>query len=181
MFEHPLWRSGSAVVCRRDRALGVAVAYVLLGEVAINPTIELAKLTQGWLIDSWGHNRSVCTRTQGGRSSDPTGDCPDLPGGVREAPAKTWVGGGLLQARGHGLYSKTCNTYCCLMNLFLVGVFHDLRTGSRPSFLATSPPPSLPERVTRGRYARAQNWQSLNTPHGPLTGRVPRLSGPSWT
>ena len=39
----------------------------------------------------------------------------------------------------------------------------------------------IPERVTRGRCARAQNWQSLNTPHGPLTGRVPRLRGPKWT
>ena len=69
---------------------------------------------------------------------------PDLPVGVRESPAKTWVGGGLLQGWGHGLYSQTYNTYCCLMIMFLVGLFHDLRTGGRPSFLAISPPWSFP-------------------------------------
>ena len=40
----------------------------------------------------------------------------------------------------HLLSSKTCDTYCHLMNFFVVGVFGDLRKGSCPSFLPISPP-----------------------------------------
>ena len=39
--------------------------------------------------------------------SDPTGDCPDLPVGVQESPAKAWVSGGLLQGGGLDC-SSTC-------------------------------------------------------------------------
>ena len=38
--------------CRRDGALGVGMAQVLLEEVTINPTIELPELTEDWEIDS---------------------------------------------------------------------------------------------------------------------------------
>ena len=49
-----------------------------------------------------GHKQNlVHTRTQekGAVSSQETE--PDLPVSVQESPAETWVGGGLLQGRGH--------------------------------------------------------------------------------
>ena len=80
-------------------ALGVAVAYVLLGEVAINPTIELAKLTQDWLIDSWRAPQKLVHQDPGGRSSDPTGDYPRLacgcPGVSSKDVGRWWPAAGL--------------------------------------------------------------------------------------
>ena len=69
-------------------------------EVAINPTIELPELTQDWEIDSWRAQQNLVHQDPGERNSDPTGD---LPVGVRESPAKAWVGDGLLQGWGHGV------------------------------------------------------------------------------
>ena len=60
-------------------ALGAAdlgMVQALLEEVAINPTIELPELTQGWKIDSWGAQTEPCA--PGERSSDPTRDCSGL-------------------------------------------------------------------------------------------------------
>ena len=65
------------------------------------PTTELPELTQDWEIESWRAQQNLVHQDPGGRSSDPTGD---LPVGVRESPAKAWVGGGLLHGRGRGLY-----------------------------------------------------------------------------
>ena len=51
-----LRRYGSAVDCCRAGALGAAdlgIAYALLEEVTINPTIEPPELTQDWGKDSW--------------------------------------------------------------------------------------------------------------------------------
>ena len=47
----------------QGRVLGAAdlgVVQALLEEVAINPTIELPELTQGWEIDSWGAQTAPC-------------------------------------------------------------------------------------------------------------------------
>ena len=56
-------------------ALGTGMAYVLLEEVTINPTVELPELTQDWEIDSWRAQTKPCVyQDPGERSSDPTGD-----------------------------------------------------------------------------------------------------------
>ena len=59
-------------------ALGAADlgrTYILLEEVAINPTIELPELTQDWEIDSWRAQTKPCVHQDPGeRSSDPTRD-----------------------------------------------------------------------------------------------------------
>ena len=44
MFECLLWRYGSVVVCLRTGPLGVGIAYVLLEEVTVDPTMELPEL-----------------------------------------------------------------------------------------------------------------------------------------
>ena len=66
-------------------------------EIAINPTIELPEHTQDWEIGSRRAQQNLVHQDPGERNSDPTGDCPDLPVGVRESPAKAWVHGGLLR------------------------------------------------------------------------------------
>ena len=86
-------------------ALGAAdlgMAYVLLEEVAINPTVELPELTQEWEVDSGRAQRNlVCTRTQEKGAVTPQETDPDLPMSVQESLAETWIGGGLLQGWGH--------------------------------------------------------------------------------
>ena len=79
------------------------MAYILLEEVAINPTKELPELTKDWEIDSWRAQQNLVHQDPGERSSDPQETVPDLPVGVRESPAKAWVGSGLLQGWGHRL------------------------------------------------------------------------------
>ena len=87
MFEHLWWRYGSAVDCHRGKALGTAdlgMAWALLEEVTINPTIELPELTQDWEIDCWRAQTELCLHQDPGeRSSDPTRDWPRL---TRECP-----------------------------------------------------------------------------------------------
>ena len=60
------------------RALGGAdlgVAYALLEEVTINPTIEQPELIQEWETNSWLAQTEPCTyQDPGERSSDPTRD-----------------------------------------------------------------------------------------------------------
>ena len=70
-------------------------------EVAINPTIELLELTEDWEIDSWRAQQNLVHQDPGERNSDPTAD---FPAGVQKSLAKAWVGGGLLQVGGHGLW-----------------------------------------------------------------------------
>ena len=68
MFESLLWRYGSAVDCLWDRDSGCSrlgygkepPRFLLLEEVAINPTIKLPELTQGWEIDSWRAQTEPC-------------------------------------------------------------------------------------------------------------------------
>ena len=43
----------------------------------------------------------MCTRTQEKGAVTAQKTDPDLPGSVQESPAEAWVGGGLLQGRGH--------------------------------------------------------------------------------
>ena len=78
MFEHLLWRYGSAVDCHGGRGSGCSrpgYGINLLEEVAINPTIEPPELTQDWEIDSWRAQTKPCVyQDPGERSSDPTGD-----------------------------------------------------------------------------------------------------------
>ena len=64
------------------------MAYVLLEEVAINPTVELPELTQEWEIDSGRAQRNlVCTRTQEKGAVTPQETDPDLPMSVQESLA----------------------------------------------------------------------------------------------
>ena len=80
----------------------MGMAYVLLEEVAVNPTIELPELTQEWEIDSGRAQRNlVCTRTQEKGAVTPQETDPDLPMSVQESLAETWIGGGLRQGWGH--------------------------------------------------------------------------------
>ena len=73
-------------------ALGAAdldMAYALLEEVAINPTIEPRELTQHWgnrLLE--GTNNPVHTRTQEKGAVTPQETDPDLPVSVQESPAE---------------------------------------------------------------------------------------------
>ena len=63
VFEHLLWRYGSAGNCHRDRGSGCSrLGYDIspLGEVAFNPTTELPELTQDWEIDSWRAQTEPC-------------------------------------------------------------------------------------------------------------------------
>ena len=75
MFECLLW---TAVAGKRGGALGAIdpeVAYALLEEVAINPTIKPPELTQDWGNRPLeGTNKTLCTPGPGERSSDPTRD-----------------------------------------------------------------------------------------------------------
>ena len=41
-------------------AADLGMVQALLEEVAINPTIELPELTQGWEIDSWSAQTEPC-------------------------------------------------------------------------------------------------------------------------
>ena len=63
-------------------ALGAAdlgMAWGLLEEVAINPTIELPEFTEDWEIDSWKAQTETCEHQDPReRSSDPTRDWPRL-------------------------------------------------------------------------------------------------------
>ena len=79
------------------------MAWALLEEVAINHTLELPGLTQGWEIDSYRRHKQklICTRTQEKEAVTPQETDPDLPMSVREPPAEVWTGGGLLQGWGH--------------------------------------------------------------------------------
>ena len=53
-------------------AIGLGMAYVLLEEVTINPTIEPPELTQDWETDSWRAQTKPCTHQDPGeRRSDP--------------------------------------------------------------------------------------------------------------
>ena len=85
-------------------ALGAAdlgMAYILLEEVTINPTVELPELTQDWGIDSGrAQTNLVRTRTQEKGAVTPQETDPDLPVSVQESPVEAWVGSGLLQGRG---------------------------------------------------------------------------------
>ena len=64
MFEHlSCGGRGQQWTATRTGALGAAdlgMAYSLLEEVAINPTIELPELTQDWEIDSWRAQTETC-------------------------------------------------------------------------------------------------------------------------
>ena len=77
------------------------MAQALLEEVAINASIEPPELTQDWGTDSWRHKQNPVHQDPGEGSSDPTGDWPRLPLSVQGSPEEVWVGGGLLQGRGH--------------------------------------------------------------------------------
>ena len=55
-------------------ALGGGMAWALLEEVAINPTLELPELTQDWEIDSWKAQQNLVHQDPGERSSDPKRD-----------------------------------------------------------------------------------------------------------
>ena len=58
-----------------DQALDQSVTKALLEEVAINPTIELPKLTHDWEIDSWrAQTELYAHQDPGERSSDLTRD-----------------------------------------------------------------------------------------------------------
>ena len=71
-------------------------------EVAINPTIELPELTQGWGNSLGGHKHNlVHTRTQKKGAVTPQETDPDSPESVQESPVEVWVGGGQLQGCGH--------------------------------------------------------------------------------
>ena len=71
--------------CHRDRGSGAAdlgMAWALLEEVAITPTLELPELTQDWEIDSYrGHKQNImCTRSQEKAAMTPQETDPDLSG-----------------------------------------------------------------------------------------------------
>ena len=59
-------------------ALGAAdlgIAYALLEEVTINPTIEPPELTQDWKTNFWWAQTELCVHQDPGeRSNDPTRD-----------------------------------------------------------------------------------------------------------
>ena len=83
-------------------AADLAVAYALLEEVAINPTIELPDLTQdrgNRLLE--GTNKTLCMPGSRRKEQWPQEADPDLPVSVQESLAEAWVGRGLLQGRGH--------------------------------------------------------------------------------
>ena len=85
-------------------ALGAAdlgMAYALLEEISINPTIELPELAQDWETDSWSAQQKIVHQDPGERSSDPTGDCPRHACGCPGVSGRGMVGGGLLQGWGH--------------------------------------------------------------------------------
>ena len=78
VFEHLLWRDGSAVDCRRGSGcsrLGYGIA--LLEEVTMNLTIELPELTQDWKIDTWRTQTNPVYQDPG-ESNVPTRDWPRL-------------------------------------------------------------------------------------------------------
>ena len=91
-------------------ALNLAVhAWVLLKEVAINPSIELPHHTQDWEIDSWRAQTESCVQQDlGERSSDPTETDPDLPRRVQESPGSV---GQWWPAAGYTECSSTCVGY----------------------------------------------------------------------
>ena len=63
VWKHLLWRCESAVDCHRDGACGcsrLGVAWALLEEVTINPTMELPELTQDWETVLESTNRTLC-------------------------------------------------------------------------------------------------------------------------
>ena len=60
-------------------AADLGMAYTLLEEVAINPTIEPPELTQDWEIASWrAQTESHAYHAPEERNSDPTRDRPRL-------------------------------------------------------------------------------------------------------
>ena len=74
-----------------------------MGEVTINPTMELSELTQDWgnrLLEDTQKNL-MRTRTQEKGAVNPQETDPDLPVSVQESPAETWVRSGLLQGQRH--------------------------------------------------------------------------------
>ena len=78
------------------------MAYILLEEVTINPTVELPELTQDWGIDSGrAQTNLVRTRTQEKGAVTPQETDPDLPMSVQESLVEAWIGGGLQQGWGH--------------------------------------------------------------------------------
>ena len=84
-------------------AADLGMAYALLEEVTINPTIELPELTQDWgnrLLE--GTNNTLCAAGERNSiSMSPQETEPDLPVSVQESLVDVWVGGGLLQGWGH--------------------------------------------------------------------------------
>ena len=92
MFEHLLWRYGSAVDCRRGRGSGcsrLGYGIIPLGGGHHYPTTELPELTQDWEIDSWWAQQYLVHQDSGERRSDPTETVPDLPVGVQKSPVET--------------------------------------------------------------------------------------------
>ena len=77
------------------------MAYALLEEVTIVPTIEPPELIQDYGNILGGHKRNlVHTRTQEEGAVTPQETDPYLPLSVQESPAEAWVGSSLLQGRG---------------------------------------------------------------------------------
>ena len=82
-------------------AVDLGMAYALLEEVTIVPTIEPPELIQDYGNILGGHKRNlVHTRTQEEGAVTPQETDPYLPVSVRESPAEAWVGSSLLQGRG---------------------------------------------------------------------------------
>ena len=87
VFEHlSCGGRGQQWTATRTGALGAAdlgMAYSLLEEVAINPTIELPELTQDWEIDSW---RESSERSKEKGAVIPQETDPVLSMSVQESP-----------------------------------------------------------------------------------------------
>ena len=101
-----LWRTGQqwpAAGAGAVSAADLGMAWTLLEEVTVNPTIELPELKQDWRYRLLvGHRQNfVHTRTQEKGAVTPKEIDPDLPMSVQESPAEPWVGGGLLQGWGY--------------------------------------------------------------------------------
>ena len=80
-------------------AADLGMAYALLEEVTINPTIELPEPTVDWEIDSWRASQKHVHQDPEERNSDPTGHCPRLacgcPGVSSEGMSWWWSYAGL--------------------------------------------------------------------------------------
>ena len=78
VFERFLWRKGQQWTAAGAGKLGAAdlgMAWALLEEVTINPTIQLPELKQDWELDSQRAQTEACMHQDPGkRSSDPLRD-----------------------------------------------------------------------------------------------------------